>query len=372
MRAAAEERIVRLLDEDADLAERLVPARRELAREELLARMVSLPPGTRAEDALPASPPPLGGDAPRSLILLDGLIGRTVRLGDATTVQLLGAGDLLEAPGGLAGAGLVPVAVGWTVLEPTRVVLLDEALMQRVRRWPEVLTGLFDRSTAQSLRLGTHCAISSLSRVEDRIETLLWFLAERWGRVGSHGVVLPLRLTHETLGQMLGAKRPTVSLALKQLAADGLVERRADGSWLLHREWQDAPVAVEQPGGGVRLVALEHTTAGPEAAAGRDLRTVRDGHDGLAPAQSPFSYGDPLHLEARIARMVAAHERMRARVRSSLDTAAVIRRQSIELRARVQAESFAAASSPRRVDPRQPTAGEAFAPAQPPAPAPVP
>lgn len=397
MRAAAEERIVRLLDEDADLAERLAPARRELAREELLARMVTLPPGTRAEEALPGSASPYRGTAPHSLMLLDGLVSRTVRLSDTATVQLLGAGDLLEAPGGFPGAGLVPVAIGWTVLEPTRVVLLDEALAQRVRRWPEVLTALLDRSATQSLRLGTHCAISSLPRVEDRIETLLWFLAERWGRVGSHGVVLPLRLTHETLGQMLGAKRPTVSLALKQLAADGLVERRGDGAWLLHREWQDAPVAVEQPGGGVRLVALERTTVDPAAAGdgrngrgprngrnGRNGRTGRTGREELAPAPSPLPYADSSQLQARIERMGAVHARMRDRVRSNLDAATVIREHSIELRARVQAEKIAAASSSQRVagSPRPaasstrrvagspPPADEA--PTQAPAPAPVP
>ena len=28
---------------------------------------------------------------------------------------------------------------------------------------------------------------------------LLWYLAERWGRVTPDGVIVPLRLTHETL-----------------------------------------------------------------------------------------------------------------------------------------------------------------------------
>jgi len=250
MSTVPEERIVRLLDADADLAERIDVERRAAARSELLARTVSLAPGTDAGEALSQR-----WSGARSLLLLDGIVGRATLLGGTTTVQLLGAGDLLEIPDDAFASGLVPVAISWAVLETTTVALLDEALMQRTQRWPELLTALFDRVSAQSLRLGTHCAISSLARVEDRIETLLWFLAERWGRIGSDGVVLPLRLTHETLGQMLGAKRPTVSLALKQLAADGLVERRGDGAWLLRREWQDAPVAAESAGGGVLRIA---------------------------------------------------------------------------------------------------------------------
>jgi hypothetical protein len=43
----------------------------------------------------------------------------------------------------------------------------------------------------------------------------------------------PLRLTHETLGALVSAERPTVTLALKRLAEREAVERRGD-SWILH------------------------------------------------------------------------------------------------------------------------------------------
>ncbi len=49
---------------------------------------------------------------------------------------------------------------------------------------------------------------------------------------------MPVVLTHEALGSRVGAKRPTVSLALTTLGDAGLVERRIDGTWLLVR---DAP-----------------------------------------------------------------------------------------------------------------------------------
>ena len=260
--AVGEERIVRLLDEDADLAEWIAPERRAAARTELLARAVTLPPGTRIERV-----PPLGDRSAHGLVLLDGLVGRSMRLDGTTTMQLLGPGDLMEIPGSVTDTGLVPVAISWTALEPTTVALLDERLMQRALRWPELPAALLARASVQSLRLGTYGAISALARVEDRIETLLWFLAERWGRVGSRGVVLPLRLTHETLGTMLGAKRPTVSLALKQLAADGLVKRRDDGAWLLLRPPGEMPFADDRPSGEVQLLArrADEATVGADA-----------------------------------------------------------------------------------------------------------
>jgi hypothetical protein len=58
-------------------------------------------------------------------------------------------------------------------------------------------------------------------------------LAERWGRVTPDGVLLPLTLSHRMLGQLIGARRPTVSTALGALTRAGEVSRRMDGGWLL-------------------------------------------------------------------------------------------------------------------------------------------
>ena len=61
-------------------------------------------------------------------------------------------------------------------------------------------------------------------------------LAERWGHITPSGVALPLSLTHEALGRLIGARRPTVSLAVKALATAGRVTRDAEGSWHLPAE----------------------------------------------------------------------------------------------------------------------------------------
>jgi hypothetical protein len=47
------------------------------------------------------------------------------------------------------------------------------------------------------------------------------------------GVALPMTLSHRLLGQLVGARRPTVSTALGELAREGELERRDDGTWLL-------------------------------------------------------------------------------------------------------------------------------------------
>jgi CRP-like cAMP-binding protein len=89
------------------------------------------------------------------------------------------------------------------------------------------------RAVGRTRRLAFQQAIGHLTRVDTRLLLLLWHLADRWGHVDRDGVLLPLRLTHQTLGRLVGARRPSVTTALNQLAAQDLIRRRADGSWLL-------------------------------------------------------------------------------------------------------------------------------------------
>jgi hypothetical protein len=52
-----------------------------------------------------------------------------------------------------------------------------------------------------------------------------------------------MTLSHRMLGQLVGARRPTVSTALGELVREGELARREDGTWLLTGE----PVGVPAP-----------------------------------------------------------------------------------------------------------------------------
>jgi hypothetical protein len=71
------------------------------------------------------------------------------------------------------------------------------------------------------------------ARVEDRLHRLLWHLADRRGHVRADGIVLRLPVTQEQLGRLVGARRPTVSLALRSLRERGLVRRGDADEWVL-------------------------------------------------------------------------------------------------------------------------------------------
>jgi CRP/FNR family cyclic AMP-dependent transcriptional regulator len=126
--------------------------------------------------------------------------------------------------------------------------VLDRRFAAEMTRYPEITASLFDRLSERSLRLATTQAISQLTRVDRRLKALFWHLAERWGRVSGDGVIVPLALTHRILGQLVGARRPTVSTALSELAEREELTRRPDGSWLLRGDPPDAESLARKPG----------------------------------------------------------------------------------------------------------------------------
>jgi CRP-like cAMP-binding protein len=228
-----------LLELDPDLGQLLSGERLESARQELRARVISLDVGewdsTRLADADPAH---LG------LLVLDGVLAREVVLGDTISTELLGPGDILR-PWGIHGPSeFLQLDIRFNVLAGVRAALLDRRFSASLSRYPEVNAVIVDRLAERSLRLAIAQAISQLNRVDRRLLALFWHLAERWGRVARDGIAIPLVLSHRLIGELIGARRPTVSTALTELAREGQLVRREDGTWLLTGE----PVAMPQPG----------------------------------------------------------------------------------------------------------------------------
>ena len=152
----------------------------------------------------------------------------------------------------------------WSVLSTVTLAVLDRRFAAEPARYPEITAALFDRLGERSLRLATTQAISQLTRVDRRLKALFWHLAERWGRVSGDGVVVPLALTHRILGQLVGARRPTVSTALSELAEREELIRRADGSWLLRGDPPDAQTFARRrprPSGAADLLRPSRASA---------------------------------------------------------------------------------------------------------------
>ena len=229
-------RRVALLEVDPDLGAGLAPDRLPLARSELTAPVVRLPRGAWDGGALAASD---NGNV--GLLLLEGIVAREVVLADTVSTELLGAGDLLRPWSQGAQPELLAKAVRWQVLAETRLAVLGRPFARAIAGWPEVNAALIDRTCARAHRLATMQAISHLNSVDRRLLALFWHLAERWGRITPDGVVVPLKLSHRLLAELVGARRPTVTSALNSLAATGALQRRSDATWLLTGDPPGAP-----------------------------------------------------------------------------------------------------------------------------------
>lgn len=219
-----------MLREDPELAEPIDPNRREQAVAECTAREVRFPAGNRAAPGSLMSGDGIG------LLVLEGLLIRRVGIDERGGAELLGEGDVLR-PTTIGGTetSTLPLTTGWTVIEPARFAVLDADFVQRLVRYPELAVSLVERALQRSRTLAVNMAIVHQARVDVRLHMLLWHLAGRWGRVRSDGTVLPVRLTHAVLADLVAARRPTVTSALSDLARRGLVRWEED-AWLLSGE----------------------------------------------------------------------------------------------------------------------------------------
>jgi CRP/FNR family cyclic AMP-dependent transcriptional regulator len=214
-----------LLDVDPEFGREIDADTRALAREALEVELLDLPSGP----LVAAGRTPAGWG---SLLIVNGLLTREVRLATGRSIEPLGPGDLLR-PWQEDAASFVDAEI--TVLTPATVAVLDREFVNRACRFPGVVEALIERAVRRS-RLSAACAaISGLVGVDRRLFALLWTLAERWGAFADDHVFLPLKLSHSDLAALVAARRQSVSTALSRLQRQGAIER-AEGGWIIRGE----------------------------------------------------------------------------------------------------------------------------------------
>jgi len=225
---------------DARLAAAVPPSDRERAADSVRVRAYDLPPGPWAPRSLTSPRPHRLG-----LLVLEGHLLRAVAMAGGHAAEMLGPGDLLRPWDDDTTDGPLAVEVEWTVLTRARLAVLDSAFAPAVAAWPELATEVVSRVLHRARCQSALLAISHIPRLEPRIVAVLWHLADRFGHVEDQGVAMPLRLSHETLGSLVGARRPSVSRSLPRLVRAGLLTSRPGGGWWVHG---DAAAAIEACG----------------------------------------------------------------------------------------------------------------------------
>jgi CRP/FNR family cyclic AMP-dependent transcriptional regulator len=218
---------VSLLAADHELAEAVPAADLPRAQRAIWATAITFEAGPIDITMAPFSPTVF------ALIVVKGVLIRQTSLSARAMIEVLIPGDIVSPWSPSPTAPLT--ATGLTALHEVCLAALDQAFIQAAATWPGLMATIQRRLGDQHHRLATHGAICQLPRIEQRVMAVMWLLAARTGTVTPEGTELSLPLTHQALAQLTGARRPTVSLAIKRLREYGYLERRANGAWLLPR-----------------------------------------------------------------------------------------------------------------------------------------
>jgi CRP/FNR family transcriptional regulator, cyclic AMP receptor protein len=217
---------VSLLEADPEMGRLLT------GKERAAARRVMLPVHTVAGDRVDIGRLLVEAGA-IGLFVLEGMLFQRLRINDRLTLRLLGPGDLF-IPSQASQAAL-PVQFACIATAATRLALLDEQVLTAARRWPHISAALLGHMAAQTERVAVQLAIAHLPRVDERLMAIMALLAERWGQLTADGIMIPLALTHETLGGLIGSRRSSVTVALSRLAKYGHLLKHERG-WLLRHQ----------------------------------------------------------------------------------------------------------------------------------------
>jgi CRP/FNR family cyclic AMP-dependent transcriptional regulator len=217
----------RVLEFDPDLGAALHSDAFSQARERVTAQVIPVDPrrGRGPADLLEA-------DDQLGVLVVQGVLLQRLRLAGRNTVDLVGPGDVIRPWPTVDEYAELFAASHWQVLPPVALLGLDRRFLREASSWPELLIALSERSARHARSLALRLAISQIPLLVSRVRVMLWHLAERFGRVDREGILIPLRLSHEVIAELVSARRETVSRGLKALAERDMVVP-VHGGWRL-------------------------------------------------------------------------------------------------------------------------------------------
>src|SRR5829696_1034307 len=150
------EQFVYVLDHDAGLRSILPEPDRSRCRQHAVAAVLDLPAGEW-------DPTAEGGpSAELGFLVLEGLLIRDVTVADARCGELVGPGTLLRPCDDHSSDAPMRHEIGWRVVEPTRLAVLDRRFLRVAAHWPSLMTTLVARANERAHNLGVMVSIHSL------------------------------------------------------------------------------------------------------------------------------------------------------------------------------------------------------------------
>lgn len=166
---------------------------------------------------------PHDGAPPHAWLLKEGRV-RLVRLtpdGRTLATDILGPGEVIGEASLLAGTGEAESA---EAVEDALLCRIPAGLLRELcERNPELSMHIAKRVGRQRLRIESRLADLLFCTVPVRVARLLLDLSERYGKTMSGGTLIDLRLTHQEIGDLVGANREAVTRAIDAMLDSGAV-----------------------------------------------------------------------------------------------------------------------------------------------------
>jgi CRP-like cAMP-binding protein len=215
---------------EGDLLDHVAESERGLAERHAVASCLRFAPGQVQF--------PLGEAEHRGIgfLVLDGFLLRHVECFGERMAELIGEGDVIRLPVVTSSEIDARATVTWEAVEDVAVANLDDAFARDVARWPGVAATLLDRVAERAMVLAAQLAIAKIRNLDARLLCLLWFAAQRWGTMSPDGLAVRLPFSQEVLAELASARRPSVSLSLKRLRDQGIVQCRDPSTWVLSHD----------------------------------------------------------------------------------------------------------------------------------------
>lgn len=102
----------------------------------------------------------------------------------------------------------------------------NERLVEYVSNKPDLLFNLLDYQTRRFFNFFARVQNLLGSRLEERLEFVLFYAGHQIGTISGCVAELPFILTHATLASMVGASREATTVALNKLADRGIVWKK--------------------------------------------------------------------------------------------------------------------------------------------------
>jgi CRP-like cAMP-binding protein len=121
---------------------------------------------------------------------------------------------------GVWGVGDI-VGYGLSKIEPYQIECLTPVQVRKV----SLPLDCFDTILSHMQQMEALLSISSTKQVSTRLIRVLEWLAQRFGKISQQGCVIDLPLTHQSLSELIGSTRVTVTRILNDLERAGRIKQ---------------------------------------------------------------------------------------------------------------------------------------------------